>query len=278
MAPDALILETGLEERVQQVEAGLVGGEPGALGLHAPKGAHRNMAIRFPIPRATPVLQLHHLGGGFADKGFDRILITQPVAPGNRVVRVLIQAVARLDHGRRAAFGRNGVAAHRINLGDHGDGKAGKRFGHGDGGAQPRPAAADHQHVAGEDVHRSLRRSAAGVGQEVDRVSESAGDPMTPPPRQSERIIKELLILKPEITHFRRSVLCAGAPARAFAWLHLTQRTTTWQTKPIESNVTVWAKCVYRPTPSTVPKRSELSRISRLAVCGSLARFCERWA
>src|SRR5438552_269348 len=102
-----------------------------------------------------------------------------------------------------------------------------------------------------------------GPVRKVDLFSESAGDPMTPPPRQLERIMKGLPILKAEITSFRRSLLGARVAARAFAWPHLTQRTTTWQTKPIESNVTVWAKCVYRPTPSTVPKRSEPSTISR---------------
>jgi len=60
---------------VQHVEAGFVGGEPGALGFHPAKWAHGNMAIRFPTPRATPMLQLQHLVGSLADEGFDGILI-----------------------------------------------------------------------------------------------------------------------------------------------------------------------------------------------------------
>ena len=182
------------------------------------------MAIRFPIPRATPMLQLHHLGGGFADEGFDRILITQPVAPGNRVVRVLIQAVARLDHCRRAAFGRNGVAAHRINLGDHGDGEAGKCLSHGNGGAQPRPTAADDQHIAREDVHRFLRRSAAGVrpgsgsalplGQRPDDSAAAAVG------EDNKRIADSQA---GNLTSLRRSLRRAGVAARASAWRpHLT--------------------------------------------------------
>jgi hypothetical protein len=45
-ALDRRVLDRGLEQGVQHVEAGLVGGKPGALDLHAAEGAHVDVAIR----------------------------------------------------------------------------------------------------------------------------------------------------------------------------------------------------------------------------------------
>src|SRR3990172_835522 len=50
VAPDGRELQRGLEERVQQVEAGLVRGEPGAFLLHPAEGTHRHAAVRLPAP------------------------------------------------------------------------------------------------------------------------------------------------------------------------------------------------------------------------------------
>ena len=55
------VLQRGLEQRVQHVEAGLVGGEPGAHLLHAAEGADRDLAVGLPAPRAAPVLELQQL-------------------------------------------------------------------------------------------------------------------------------------------------------------------------------------------------------------------------
>ena len=46
VARDRGVLQRGLEQRVQHVEAGLVGGEPGAHLLHAAERAHRDVAVR----------------------------------------------------------------------------------------------------------------------------------------------------------------------------------------------------------------------------------------
>ena len=85
-----------------------------------------------------------------------RSLIAQPIAPRNSVVRMLIQAVAGLDDCRRATFGRDGVAAHRIDLGNDGDAEAGEGVSHGDRRAQACTASTHHQDVAGERVHDAL--------------------------------------------------------------------------------------------------------------------------
>ena len=154
VALDDIVFQAGLEKGVQHVETGLVSGEPGALDLHSAEGAHRNAALWLPAPGTTPVLQLQHLAGRFFDKCLHRVLIAHPVAAGDGVVGVLIQAVVGFDDGGGTALGRDGVAPHGIHFGDYGRAKAGIHLRHGDGRAQARPAAAHHQHVTRKDVHR----------------------------------------------------------------------------------------------------------------------------
>ena len=129
------VLQGGLEQRVQHVEAGLVGREPGAHLLHAAEGAHRHPAVRLPAPRAAPVLELQELARRLVDERLDGVLVAQPVAPGDRVVDVLVEGVALCDHPGRAALGRHRVAAHGVDL--RHDGHVEPRFGLGDGDARP---------------------------------------------------------------------------------------------------------------------------------------------
>ena len=93
VAGDAGVLERGLEQRVEHVEAGLVGGEPRAHLLHAAERAHGDAAVGLAAPRAAPVLQPEQLLGRFLDERLDRVLIGQPVAAGDGVVGVLVEAV-----------------------------------------------------------------------------------------------------------------------------------------------------------------------------------------
>jgi hypothetical protein len=44
------------------------------------------------------------------------VLLTQPVASGNGILEVKIEAVMILRHSGRTAFGRHGVAAHRVHF------------------------------------------------------------------------------------------------------------------------------------------------------------------
>src|SRR5439155_16138980 len=53
-----IVLQRRLEERVQHVEAGLVGGEPGALRLHAAERADGHVTVGLAAPGASPVLEL----------------------------------------------------------------------------------------------------------------------------------------------------------------------------------------------------------------------------
>ena len=48
-------------------------------------------------PRTAPVLQLQQLPRRLGDERLDGVLVAQPVAAGNRVVGVLVQAVVARD-------------------------------------------------------------------------------------------------------------------------------------------------------------------------------------
>jgi len=93
----------------------------------------------------------------FSDEGLDRILIAQPVTARNCVVRVLVEAVIGFCHPGGPAFGRNGVAAHGINLGDHGDAEFGIDFGGGYGGAETRASSTHEKNIMRGSIHRSPR-------------------------------------------------------------------------------------------------------------------------
>ena len=145
---------------MQHVKAGLVGSEPGALFLHAAEGAHRDVAIGLAAPRTSPVLQLQQLLRRLAHESFDGVLIAQPIAPGDSVVAVFVERVVRLGHAGRAALGRDRVAAHGIDLGDHRHAEFGISFRDRDGRAQSGAAAADQQNIVRGRIHqyRGIRR------------------------------------------------------------------------------------------------------------------------
>ena len=109
VAPDLRVLERGLEEGVQDVEAAAVGGEPGARGFHAAEVADVDAAVVLAAPRTAPLLELDHLFGTVLDEIFDHVLFTEPVTAGDGVVEVVVQAVVGANDTRRAAFGHDGV-------------------------------------------------------------------------------------------------------------------------------------------------------------------------
>jgi len=117
-APDRRILHRRLEQRMQHVEARLVGGEPRALDLHAAERADVDMAVGAAAPGAAPVLHLHQLAMRLADEVVHHVLFAEPVAARDGVVEVGFQAVVGLRHRGRPALGRHGVAAHRVDLRD----------------------------------------------------------------------------------------------------------------------------------------------------------------
>ena len=103
------------------MEAGLIGGKPGALDLHPAEGPHGDMAVRIPAPGTAPMFQLDHLGGSLFHKGFDGILVGQPVGSCDGILGMFIETIVRLDHGSGPALGRYRVATHRVDFGDDAD-------------------------------------------------------------------------------------------------------------------------------------------------------------
>ena len=62
------------------------------------------------------MLQLHQFKRGGIDEKLDRLLITEPIAAGHGVVKVIVETVVVLDHAGCAAFGCHGVTAHGIDF------------------------------------------------------------------------------------------------------------------------------------------------------------------
>ena len=161
VARDLVVLQRGLEQRVQHVEAGLVGGEPGAHLLHAAERADRDVPVGLPAPRAAPVLQLEQLARAPPRRTPRR----RPGRTASRCPRWCRRRARRGCRRRRstagrAALGGDRVAAHRVDLRDHGHVEPRVGLGDGDGGAQAGAAAADDQHVV-RGGHRAVTHRAA---------------------------------------------------------------------------------------------------------------------
>ena len=154
---DRGIMGRSLEQGVQDVEAGAVGGEPGPLDLHAAEGAHVDLAVGLAAPGTAPVLQLDQFGRGFADEILDHVLLAQPVAAVHGVIEMGFKRIVRLDDAGRAAFRRHRMAAHRQHFRNQRDGERGVGFGRRDGGSQPRAARADNEDVGFKNLHVGLR-------------------------------------------------------------------------------------------------------------------------
>ena len=69
-------LQRGLEQRVQHMEAGLIGGEPGTLDFHAAEATYVDATIRATAPWASPQFQLGHFGWAVVDEIIHNILLT----------------------------------------------------------------------------------------------------------------------------------------------------------------------------------------------------------
>src|SRR5262249_1671440 len=148
---------SSLKQRVQHVEAGLVGGEPRALALHSAERANGDVPVGFAAPRTAPALEAQQLFGSFLDESLDGILITQPVSARNRVVGMLVERVAGLDDTRSASLGGNRMAPHRVNLRNHRYIEFGIEFGDSYRGSEARTATSDQENVVVRYVHNKHR-------------------------------------------------------------------------------------------------------------------------
>ena len=109
-------LEGCLEQGMQHVEAGFVGGKPRSFDFHAAETANVDAAIFTAAPRASPLFQLRHFGWTMMNEVVNDILFAQPVATGHRVVEMVFEAVMILRDGGGSSFCGNRVATHRIDF------------------------------------------------------------------------------------------------------------------------------------------------------------------
>lgn len=109
-------LKGGLEQGVQHVEAGFIGGEPGAFNLHTAKAANVDAAVRAAAPRTSPLFKLGHFRGTMMHKVVNDILFAKPVAPCNRVVEMVFKAVMILRNGGGSSFCCHCVTTHWIDF------------------------------------------------------------------------------------------------------------------------------------------------------------------
>src|SRR3989442_797388 len=95
---------------VVQRDASAIGeGHPAARALSDP-------AVIIPGPWATPVLELDDLPRTPRDEEFDGVLIREEIGAFDRVERVKLEGVVITKHGRGAAFRRDRVAPHWVDL------------------------------------------------------------------------------------------------------------------------------------------------------------------
>ncbi len=95
----------GLEQRVQHMEAGLIGGRNrGALDFHAAEATYVDALPSGRRLHGHPRFQLGHFGWAVVDEIIHDILLTQPVATRYCIVKVIFEAVAILrDSGAPSA-------------------------------------------------------------------------------------------------------------------------------------------------------------------------------
>ena len=109
-------LQRGLEQGVEHMEAGLVGGKPGSLNLHAAEATHVDATVITTAPRATPLLQLGHFRRAMMYEIINDILFAKPVATGYGVVKVIIKAVMILRDGSGSPLRSDRMATHRVDF------------------------------------------------------------------------------------------------------------------------------------------------------------------
>jgi hypothetical protein len=139
---------------VQHMEAGFVGGKPGALYLHAAKGADIDAAIGFATPGAAPMFQSQHFLGAVLNKVLDYILVSQPVGAGDGVIEMVFEGIVGLDNPGGTSLGGNSMAAHGVDFRNQGNIQLWVSFGSGNGGTQASSTGTDNKNICIDLIHR----------------------------------------------------------------------------------------------------------------------------
>ncbi len=146
-------LKGGLEEGMQHVEAGFVGGKPGAFDFHATEASDVDAAVGAAAPWASPLLQLGHFRRAVMNKIVDDILLAQPVASRDGVVKMVLKAIVILGNGCGSPFCSDRMAAHRIDFRNQGDFSVGVGLSGGDSGTKACPAGANYGEIGLKSLH-----------------------------------------------------------------------------------------------------------------------------
>ena len=78
------------------MEAGVVGRKPRAFYFHPAERSGRHLSIWLTTPRTAPVLRLSEFERCCPHEELDDILIAQPVAGRDRVVKVVVEVYPML--------------------------------------------------------------------------------------------------------------------------------------------------------------------------------------
>ena len=148
-----LVLHAHGVERVQDDQAGQVGGEAGAREAGAAERALGDLAGGLvPAEDRAPVLELDDLVRGRLAEDLDRVLVADVVGALDGVEGVVVGGVLGLVAERRVdpALGGAGVAADRVDLRHQGDVRAG--LVRGDGRPHPGQTRAHHHDVMAQQI------------------------------------------------------------------------------------------------------------------------------
>ena len=105
---------------MKHMKTGFVCREPGSFNGHTTERTDGDFTVGFTAPRASPSFELNHFVLCFLDEQLHRILIRQPVTPGDGVHTVIIEAVVLIDDSSSPTFGSNRMAAHGVHFAHHG--------------------------------------------------------------------------------------------------------------------------------------------------------------
>ena len=93
---DGRVFDRGLKERVEDMKAGLIGGEPCTLDLHAAEGADIDGPSARRLHGQPQCSSANHLLGAMGHEVVDHILVAQPVAAGYGVVEMMLKLSSAL--------------------------------------------------------------------------------------------------------------------------------------------------------------------------------------
>ena len=98
------------------------------------------------------MLQAHQFFWRLFDEGFYGVLVAEPIAAGDGVIGVFVEAVFGKMDSRGATLSGHSVASHGVDLGHNSHAETGVGFRNGDGGPKAGSATADDKNIVRREV------------------------------------------------------------------------------------------------------------------------------